>query len=234
MTLKFDHYTAVGGREVNEDSLLAVKNNGVYLLAAADGLGGEGNGDIASQIVVRELKSAFMKDGFSLHTAIQQANMAILREQKATGKKMKSTCAAALIGSDKTIVANVGDSRTYLFLDGKIVFQTRDHSAAQVAVAMGEITPEQIRVYEDRSILTRALGVDEELKIDVRVFENDEYDHILICSDGFWEYVTEAEMLRTLDPRRSLEKWLQKMRVIHDKKAPLKCDNNTAIAAVKR
>lgn len=234
MTLKFDCYTAVGGRKVNEDLLLAEKRGGSYLLAAADGLGGEGGGDIASQTVVRELKKAFMQDGFALDKAMLQANLAVLDEQKKSSRKMKSTCAAVLVESDKTTVANIGDSRVYLFRDGSIVFQTRDHSAAQVAVSTGEITPDQIRGHEDRNILTRALGVDDELKVDINVFPNSAYDHILICSDGFWEYVMETDMISMLNSSRSLEKWLRKMRETHDKNAPLKCDNNTAIVAVKR
>lgn len=234
MRLKYDYYTAVGGREINEDSLLAEEKNNAYLFAVADGLGGEGNGDIASQTVVGELKTKFAQDDFSLYEAILQANLSILDIQKATRRKMKSTCAAVLIENDKITVANVGDSRVYLFRGGEIVFQTRDHSKAQAAAAMGEITPEQIRDYAERNILTRALGVDDEIKVDINVFLNNEYDHILICSDGFWEYVTESEMTKALNSSGSLKRQFHKMRLIHDKKAPPKCDNNTVIIVAKR
>lgn len=234
MRLKYNHYTAVGGREINEDSLFAEEKNNAYLFAVADGLGGEGNGDIASQAVVGELQAKFAQNNFSLCDAILQANLSILDIQKATKRKMKSTCAAVLIENDKTTVANVGDSRVYLFRGGEIVFQTRDHSKAQVAAVMGEITPEQIRDYKERNILTRALGVDEDVKVDINEFLNNEYDNILICSDGLWEYVLESEMTTALNSFGSLKRRLHKIRQLHDKKAPAKCDNNTAIVIAKR
>lgn len=234
MRIKYNCYTAVGGRELNEDSLLAEEKDNAYLFAVADGLGGEGNGDIASQAAVAELKTRFAQDNFSLCDAILQANLSILDIQKSKRRKMKSTCAAVLIENDKTTVANVGDSRVYLFRGGVIVFQTRDHSKAQVAAAMGEITPEQIRDYEERNILTRALGVDDEIKVDINEFLNNEYDNILICSDGFWEYVLESEMTTALNSFGSLKRRFHKMRRLHDKKAPAKCDNNTAIVIAKR
>lgn len=234
MNIQYDYYSSVGGRAINEDSVLAAERNGSYLFAVADGLGGEGNGDIASQTVVRELEKSFMQDCFSLQESILQANLIILEKQKATRRKMKSTCAAVLVEQDKTTVANVGDSRTYLFFNSEIVFQSKDHSVSQMAVYMGEITPSQIRDYKDRSILTRTLGVDEELKIDISVFDNRKFDRILICSDGFWEFVTEDEMLQSLNLGNQPRKWLSTMQSVHDRKATPEFDNNSAIAILFR
>ncbi len=233
MTLKYNFYTDIGDRNVNEDSLIATEKNGAYLFAVADGLGGEGGGDVASQTVIRELKVAFENANFELDKAILQANLSVLETQKAMRRKMKSTCAAVFVNfaSNKTVIASVGDSRVYLFKNGEIMCQTRDHSAATVAVATGEISPEEIRGYKDRNILTRALGMDDELKVQMLSFENTKYDHILICSDGFWEFVTEAEMTSALNASKSLEDWLERMRFIHKQKADLNCDNNTAIIA---
>lgn len=232
MNILYDSYSSIGGRKVNEDSFLAVNNNETFLFAVADGLGGEGNGDIASQIAIRELKNSFTHDKVSLQDSITWANLKILNKQKEMHKKMKSTCASVLVERDKTTIANVGDSRTYLFFNDRIVYQSKDHSVSQVAVALGEITPDQIREYEDRSILTRTLGVSDELKIDIDIFDNKKFESILICSDGFWEFVTEEEMLDTLRSSEMPQEWLNKMRQIHDEKAPSDCDNNTAIAVL--
>lgn len=233
MNCFYECYSSVGGRSDNEDSLLAVEKDNDFLFVVADGLGGDGNGGKASKIAVNELKRQFLDcKSFSLDKAICQANNLIIQNQDVIGCKMKTTCVAILVESDKTIIANVGDSRAYFFDGNKIIFQTIDHSASQMAVNLGRITAEQIRGHEDRSILTRALG-NEDVKIDITVIDNLVYDRILICSDGFWEYVIEEEMIRAIIYDNPKD-WLNKMIRYRNEKAPINCDNNTAIAVIKR
>ena len=152
-----------------------------------------------------------------------------IAQQEKTMTKMKTTIAIALIKEDRTIVAHVGDTRVYAFNEGKVVFQTKDHSASQMAVAVGEIKPEEIRNHDDRNVLTRVLGASEEVKVDAVAISKNQYDALLICSDGFWEYVLEEEMENTLKNSDSAMNWLYKMRTIQMNRAPDNCDNNTAI-----
>ncbi len=233
MNINYICYTDVGGRDNNEDSVLAVNVGESYLFVVADGLGGHECGEVASGILVRELEAQFRAspEKFDLEQAIKNGNNCILAEQARTGKKMKTTAAAVYINRQRTVVANVGDSRSYLFKNGAIVFQSFDHSVAQMAVQSGEIKASEIRSYPDKNILTRALGSAAELKVDIYNIENGFYDAVLIGSDGFWEYVLEDDMCRLLNQDGTLNDWLGRMREIKRMNAPANCDNNTAVAA---
>ena len=233
MTCIYDYYSDVGGRENNEDAALALGDRGRYLFAVCDGLGGHECGEVASAMAVEELKRQF-EDGntpFDPVRAISDANLKILKKQREDGKKMKTTVALAYINGNVTTVAHVGDSRVYLFCGNRIVFQTVDHSASQLAVASGEIQPSQIRHHEDRNILTRALGANENMKSEKVEMPTNMIDALLISSDGFWEYVYEEDMLTQLERSEQPSKWLSGMREIHDRSVPPRHDNHTAVVA---
>lgn len=114
------------------------------------------------------------------------------------------------------------------------MYQSVDHSASQMAVSIGEITADQIRNHEDRNVLTRALGVSENIKVDVVSVPCSQVDAMILCTDGFWEYVYEEDMLKTLSSSKNPDVWLYKMREILCKNIPLNNDNNTAIIIMKR
>ena len=238
----YSHYSSAGGRENNEDFVIALEKKGAKLFAVADGLGGESGGETASEISGRELKRQILSSkSFVLEDAVRTANEMITLAQlhvsdnplAASTKKMKTTCAAVYVDKSRTVTANVGDSRIYLLSEEKIVFRSHDHSAAQMLVDLGEITQDELRDHPDKNVLTRALGAMEgdELKIDANVIDNASYCRLLICSDGFWEYVFEDEML-FLSRDCSPSEWLSRMRLLHDERAPLNCDNNSAVTAL--
>lgn len=231
-----DSYTAVGGRKNNEDALSISQRDSALLYVVADGLGGHDSGELASALAVNEIKRSFdaAPDSFDAVRAIRAANARILREQTDTGLKMKTTVVVAYVTNDRIIFAHVGDSRAYAFKDGSIVYQSVDHSASQMAVSAGEITAEQIRKHEDRNVLTRALGVSEDLKVDTLSLPVAQVDAMILCTDGFWEYVYEEDMLETLAVSKKPDVWLYKMREILRKNIPLGNDNNTAIIVMKR
>ena len=236
MTLVYDSYTAVGGRKNNEDAFCVSQNGSSLLFVVADGLGGHDSGEIASQLAVNEIKEYFdvSPNSFDPVVAIQAANTKILQEQIRTGLKMKTTVVLAYVLGDQVIFAHVGDSRAYAFKDKKIVYQSIDHSVSQMAVSIGEITAEQIRNHEDRNVLTRALGTAENIKVDVVSIPCCQVDAMILCSDGFWEYVYEEDMTKTLSTSKNPDVWLYKMREILCKNIPLNNDNNTAIIIMKR
>ena len=231
-----DSYTAVGGRQNNEDALIISQTDSAIIYVVADGLGGHDSGELASKIAVNKIKEIFDKnpDSFDPVSAIQSANEKILQEQTSTGLKMKTTIVLAYVTNEQIIFAHVGDSRAYAFKDKSIIYQSLDHSASQMAVSVGEITLDQIRHHEDRNVLTRALGVDENVKVDIDTFSYDQVDAMILCTDGFWEYVYEEDMLKTLSNSKNPDVWLYKMREVLGKNISIGNDNNTAIIIMKR
>ena len=231
-----DSYTAVGGRQNNEDDFIISQTDSAVLYVVADGLGGHDSGEMASGIAINEIKAIFdaNPDSFDPVSAIQSANTKILQEQTNTGLKMKTPVVLACVANKNIIFAHVGDSRAYAFKDKAIIYQSIDHSASQMAVSVGEITLDQIRHHEDRNVLTRALGVDENVKVDVDTFSCDQVDAMILCTDGFWEYVYEEDMVKTLSNSKNPDVWLYKMREVLCKNISIGNDNNTAIIIMKR
>ena len=229
-----DSYSDIGGRENNEDALLVFGSPNGILLVVADGLGGHDCGEVASGIAVDTLKWEFSAEGFDPVSAIKLANSRILEKQAESGLAMKTTVSAAWINNDGGVwLCHVGDSRIYAFMDGAIVYQSLDHSASRMAVAVGEITLAEIRNHPDRNKLIRALGADGEVKVDSFMLEGGRFDSLLLCSDGFWEYVLEDEMIATRLRNTDPAVWLSEMRRILTPRLPEGADNNTAVVLIK-
>ena len=226
-------YTDIGGRPRNEDTVRYTALEGDRLcLVLADGLGGHGGGEQASAAAAEVICEGWGggADPEELEGLIREGHRKVLSLQTRQCA-MKTTVTALALEPGRAVMAHVGDSRIYYFRDGGLVFQTRDHSAAQIGVMLGEITPDQIRFHEDRSRVLRALGQDGELKVDLHEEELPPGRHaFLLCSDGFWEYVLEQEMVDDLAVSGSPEEWLDKMRARLSARAPEDNDNNTAAA----
>ena len=229
-------YTHVGGRSNNEDAFLTAVADGCLLLAVADGLGGAEAGELASASVKGTLRRLFeaAPAGFDPDAAIRRANAELLALQHTSGKKMKTTVAVLYIRGGEAVCGHVGDSRLYLFGgDGAVLYQSVDHSVAQLHVFTGEITPAEIRGNADRNLLTKALGETEECAPEMAAFPARDLRAALLCSDGFWEYVYEAEMeelLRRHAP--DARGWLVAMKRKMRERQPQNCDNNTAVAVI--
>ncbi len=225
--------TDVGGRLYNEDCV-AYKQLGDDCLCVvlADGLGGHGGGEIASKTAVDTILTGWNRPATpaSLCDLIQEAHRRILLMQTAVCR-MTTTAVILSVDGDRALWAHVGDSRLYHFIDGRLDFQTRDHSASQIAVMMGQIRPEEIRFHEDRSHIFRALGQESGVQADAKEQELSVGRHaFLLCTDGFWEYVYEEEMARELSAAVSPQDWLERMRRCIDGRVGGDHDNNTAAA----
>ena len=227
-------YTDTGGRPANEDSTRQARLGEDQLcLVVADGLGGHGGGAQASAAAAETICREWGGDANSeaLKRLVRMAHESVTAIQTPQCA-MKSTVVALEIDGDRAAWAHVGDSRLYHFTDGKLVFQTRDHSASQIAVYMGEITVDQIRFHEDRNRVLRALGQDEMPMVEAREVELPPGKHaFLLCSDGFWEYVLEDEMASDLAASADPLDWLARMRSRLMARVPADNDNNTAAAA---
>ena len=225
-------YTDTGGRPHNEDTVRLAWQKGGLCLVVADGLGGHGGGGLASAAAAEVICGGW--DGQvseeALARLIQQAHQRVLSLQT-RACAMKTTVTALEADGRQAAWAHAGDSRIYHFVNGTLVFQSRDHSASQIAVMLGTITPDQIRFHVDRSRVYRALGQDGELKVESHGEALAPGHHaFLLCSDGFWEYVYEEEMAEDLAAAASPEDWLARMRARLAARVSDNNDNNTAAA----
>ncbi|MGH9092774.1 MAG: Stp1/IreP family PP2C-type Ser/Thr phosphatase, partial [Acidimicrobiales bacterium] len=184
-------------RSSNQDLSLEAPN----LYAVADGMGGHAGGEVAAQVAVDALREAFARhatlDG--LRQAVGEANAAVWRQsqQRVELRGMGTTLTAAALvagtdGRDVIALANVGDSRAYLFSGGRVTQVTADHSLAEEKVRHGELTEAEAAVHPHRHILTRALGVAAGVEVDLWELHLQVGDRLLLCSDGLTNEVDPA------------------------------------------
>jgi serine/threonine protein phosphatase PrpC len=240
--MKFDvySYTNRGGRDYNEDfcNYWQESSKGAFVLA--DGLGGHGHGEVASELAVNYIinasKKNFRIDDEILIELIDGANSELMsfQTQKPEYKNIRTTIAAALFSEDVFKYINVGDSRLYFFKNGCLYAQSKDHSVPQMAVELGEIRAEDIRRHEDRSKLLKVLGDVRELNIKkaepgIKIYTGDAF---IICTDGFWEYVLETEMEIDLLKSSSAKEWCEFMCKRLLRRVPGDNDNFTVMCAI--
>ena len=173
-------------RDGNEDSYLIQEP----FFAVADGMGGHVAGDVASRTAVQTL-SERIQDGPSigpdgLERAVKEANASIY--EKAVSDRslqgMGTTCTLLLVDGSELHIAHVGDSRAYLLRNGEISQLTEDHTLVGRMVKEGRLSPEEAERHPQRSIITRVLGVDDHVDVDLLTIPILEGDKVLICSDG--------------------------------------------------
>ena len=213
MRLVFAAATDVGRmRKNNEDSYLSSKP----VAAVADGMGGHSAGEVASAIAIEELAALGNRGPWENETAatddlkqaILRANRRI-REMAASDRKlngMGTTLVALLEDGDMVHVANVGDSRGYLLRQGELSQVTVDHSLVQELVDDGRLSPEDAERHPQRSVITRALGIDPEVEFDLFTYKLQVGDRLLLCSDGLSDVVEPAQIRNVLLRVRSAQK----------------------------
>jgi PPM family protein phosphatase len=198
--------TDVGrARSGNEDSYFC----GRTVLAVADGLGGHQGGEVASAAAAEPLAALDGREfadpaeaAEALTATIREANAAIL--DRAAGDPglwgMGTTVtAAALAGERHLQLAHVGDSRAYLLRDGSLEQLTTDHTVVAELVRRGRLTPAQAAIHPERSILTRAVGLDPRVPVDTPdPLELQDGDQVLLCSDGLTEPVDDDQIAQLL------------------------------------
>lgn len=189
-------------REINEDSCAFIPPD-TYVVA--DGMGGCAAGEVASAMLVdvfREIFSdaAHERGEEALLHAVQTANRRILYAAAAdeARKGMGTTVVALQHEEDTAYWAHVGDSRLYLLREGALRCLTRDHSFVQDLVERGSITEEDAKNHPKKNLLTRAVGVEENLLVDTGSFVIEAGDVVLLCSDGLTNMVGEAAIRETL------------------------------------
>jgi serine/threonine protein phosphatase PrpC len=204
-------------REHNEDTIGTDGDIGVVVLA--DGMGGYKAGEVASGITVRTvlglLKDAIDREDLTLHDggsgisrpgillrdAIQRANKIIWQTARTQPncEGMGTTVVAGMFFDDNLTVAHVGDSRLYRLRQGKLEQVTRDHSLMQELVARGFYTPEEAQRAAAKNYVTRALGVDPAVEVEITEVAVQKDDVYLLCSDGLSDMVDDPDIQLTLN-----------------------------------
>lgn len=195
-------------RERNEDAMLV----DAPMYAVADGMGGHQAGDVASALALETLERLVPGGEVPLAEAVREANGAVF--ERSTSDRavagMGTTLTAVVVEGRRLRLAHVGDSRAYLFRDGALHLLTEDHTLVNRMVREGKLSEEEARVHPQRSILTRALGVEPDVSVDEGVVDANDGDRILLCTDGLTGMVGE-EPIRTVlaevrDPQRAAER----------------------------
>ena len=232
MEIQAAYYSSIGGRKKNEDSLSLLECTQGVIAVMADGLGGLTGGEIASRMAVQKINACLLGRQVSQTTladAIAQANQEIYEKNRSEMSRMLTTAAVLWMKDNVACAANVGDSRIYQFRNRGIIFQTQDHSVAGMAYLLGEIPYDEIRRHEDRNKLVRAVGGTASVKADLSILEVRPGDAFLLCSDGFWEYIYEEEILGCLNLDIPVTNRMNRMRRIISDRFPHDSDNNSCI-----
>lgn len=189
-------------RPSNQDSYAAGElPNGVAWAVVCDGMGGIAGGNVASSTAVKMISeqiTSSYRDGMSttsikhiLISAITNANISIYDMSQANEelKGMGTTVVTAMVAQGSLCIAHAGDSRAYLITSEGMKQITKDHSVVQAMVETGELTPDEAKVHPRKNLITRALGVDENINIDFYEEQMNDPDVLLICTDGLTNFV---------------------------------------------
>lgn len=192
-------------RQNNQDYCLAGEfSDGATWAVVCDGMGGANGGNVASETAARTISEKLnhgyhdaMNDNSMKHlivSSIEAANATVFSRSRsdATLVGMGTTVVLAIIKNDSLYIAHVGDSRIYVITDQSINQLTVDHSVVQMMIARGEISADEAREHPQKNVITRALGIDDEVRIDYsqEIFNNG--DIVLLCTDGLTNFVDDS------------------------------------------
>lgn len=244
------HFAALtnpGARPSNQDAMQYAQQDNIACFVVSDGVGGEAGGEVASAIVVESIVDSFLEESSfgtrAVQSYVDSAIAGVARRKSESGglMNMSATVATVLIDlENRTAVwAHMGDTRIYMFRSGKILHATKDHSLVQQIVSAGLCAPDLLRTHPQRSTLLAAIGAEGDCVTEVTpaAIAVESGDAFLICTDGFWEWITELEMEREVFAAASEDDWLRAMSSIVEsrgKASTTPADNFTAYAICVR
>ena len=200
----------IGGRQYNQDRVAYAYSNQTLLMVLADGMGGHLHGEIAAQLAVQTFMDAFEQAAQPrvpdpeefLREVMQRAHDTIIQyaHERQLGGNPGTTCVVALVQDGKACWAHAGDSRLYHLRAPEVVARTHDHSMVQQWADWGIITVEEMKIHPDRNKITNCLGGVEDMffvesSALVPLLQG---DVLLLCSDGLWGSLSDAEMANAL------------------------------------
>lgn len=221
-------------RPLNEDSFLADGERGIF--SVADGVGGAEAGEVASQTAIEVLDEAFKHrlEGADIEDlmelAIQRANASIhqMAQDHVKFASMATTIVALHIKGNIATIGHVGDSRLYrLTPAGQLLRETDDHSVVEEEVRAGRMTAEQAANHPSKNVISRALGAEKDVEVDMKVLEVDEGTEFLLCTDGITRHIPDNELRSLMLQHDNLPALCDELkRVCYDRGAE---DNLTAV-----
>ncbi len=204
---QFSHSDTGRQRRGNEDAFL----ERAPLFVVADGMGGAQGGEVASRIAIELFAGDLQVDeaadpAEALAERAAEANVEIYTRAQSDGELtgMGTTLTAAYVGASDVSVAHVGDSRAYRVHDGRLERLTHDHSLVEELIRQGQLTEEEAEEHPQRSIITRALGPEPDVDVDIITLDGIDGDVYLLCSDGLTSMVPESEIERIVAASRTL------------------------------
>jgi serine/threonine protein phosphatase PrpC len=206
-------------REKNEDRYFVPPEDGPFIFAVADGMGGHAGGEVASSLSIKILGEKVlskveqiqqydllqMRD--YLEQVIQKANekIVLLQEKKPELQGMGTTLTVVVLFKKEILVGHVGDSQVHLFNRERHFQVTEDHSLVMELFKKGEIAPEQVHTHPQRHLLIRALGTADLLEVDFYINDLEDEKYILLCTDGLTSMLKPIEIKEIIFKNNDLE-----------------------------
>ncbi len=213
-------------RTNNEDAIYVNEQKNLYVVA--DGMGGCNAGEVASNTAISIFVEAMEKTENEeildrMMFATRACNQIVYQKAKNNIEytDMGTTLVAACIEKEKVFIIYVGDSRAYRFRDNELCQITTDHSYVMELVKIGSITKEEAEVHPKKNIITRAIGVREDVEPDIVIADIKEGDKILLCTDGLSNMVSNKEMEKILTTECSTEEKVKKLVLLANHKGGL-------------
>jgi protein phosphatase len=230
----------IGARKVNQDRMGYCFTRDALLLVLADGMGGHMRGEIAATIATQVLSMRFQQQARPyikkperfLEEALQQAHRDILRyaQDHQMPDTPRTTVVACLIQHNSALWAHCGDSRLYWLRAGQVLGRTRDHSHVEYLIERGRADPSERDTHPDRNKLYNCLGASSEPRVEIsRPASVQPGDVIMLCSDGLWGMLPDAEIAHQL-ATQSVVRAVPDMIAAATARAGARADNTTALA----
>jgi len=240
MNFAIAHGTRIGGRRMNQDREGHWSTGDCLLMVVADGMGGHPHGEVAADIAVLMIGAAFEREARPriedphafLFRAIGAAHAAILREaeRRELSDTPRTVLVACVVQDGTAYWTHVGDSRLYVVRGGRVLHRTRDHTVVQELVDSGRIREEAAMTHPERNRLLQCLGGYQTPRPDptshARLAKD---DVVLLCSDGFWNPLTQRQILHSL-MTRELAPAIEELAELAERRAGPSSDNITVVA----
>lgn len=227
ITIKSEAYISeIGKREINEDSL-QFQSGKFYIVC--DGVGGNGNGQIASELVSETVKESLLKSK-SILEAVQEAEKVLssYKKKHPSTEHMSTTIAFAQFIENNVLISWAGDSRVYQFREGKVIFKTNDHTLVNEAVNNGVLTAVEALFHPDANELTKSIkGAQNPVELDqILIQDIKQNDYFLLCTDGVIESWIDTDLETLFSESKSTNEIIDEL----DKSCQIfSNDNYTAI-----
>lgn len=198
-------------RDNNEDYAFCAihpKDEVIRLLVVADGMGGKSAGDIASQEIVADIEAWFYHEDIDLLRNIEKVSEVLTLRIKNFNKYLISkygknylgtTLTLAITGKEKTIIFNIGDSRGYLYKNKKLIQITEDDSGVWTYYKKGEVSKDDLRFFPTNNYITACVGLTEELCVSRSYIVDNDYDCLLLLTDGVTDLLADSDIKRIID-----------------------------------